>query len=263
MILATLVYDWLEDDVEFIISSEKVIDIMKDPNFNKKSIYNVENASNHYIIQKNKESRKELFEFLKSQMLNVEFETLLVIAQFFEVIHPEHEDDMECFIDTIDRFCVHLMGYKYTEAYRIKSTKLLERITIQVTSLCTIIRLIIIGIKYDFGDNPYHPGIKNIQVTATKTGLDNSFHSTIINHNNINFHRSPTPNTNQARTKFSIFSANDNFLDHFLAMDSSYSKKPTLSEYEFTGNGGGNNGLPTNNNISDLNNLDSDQQEIF
>jgi hypothetical protein len=237
---------------------------MKDPNFNKQSIYNVENFYNHYIIQKNKENRKELFEFLKSQLLNVEFETILVVAQFFEEIYPDQEEDMEFYIDTIDRFCVHLMGYKYTEAYKNKNPRILERITLQVTSLCTIIRLLIIGIKYDFGDNPYHPGIKNLQVLNKPNINDNSFQTIVANSNTKNFNKSPIHQiqhiNNLNKPKFSIFSATDNILENLMALDSSYIKKPTLSEIDFMGNA---TQVVPCNNISEFNALDCDQQEKF
>ena len=96
---------------------------------------------------------------------------------------------MDLFIDTIDRFCVHLMGYKYIEAYKNKNPRVLERISLQVTSLCTVIRLLIIGIKYDFGDNPYHPGIKNLQV-LNKPGIsDNSFQTIVANSNTKSFNK--------------------------------------------------------------------------
>lgn len=176
-ILSHLLFDWLEDDVEFLVNPSNISEIMSDLEFKIKLEENINHNYSSYLRELKKETVNIMIENVKNKFKNVEFETTLEIANFFKNIYPDSQEDQCDFIDAIDRICVPILGYKYSDAYNIESPNF-ETISTNVTNLANIIRLFIVFIKIESNN-----GTKIKSFRQNKLGSNNIIKSILKNLN--------------------------------------------------------------------------------
>ncbi len=149
-ILIHLLFDWLEDSVEFIIDPLSISKMMtKDI---KREIEKTLSTVHMKSLDNNSydNCKKIMTDNMKRNLKRIEFEVIDHISHFMKLIKPDyndkkfeekHEDD---FINLLDRFSVHLLGYPYENAY---NTKVVNFPTIysNVTNLSNIMRILVMS----------------------------------------------------------------------------------------------------------------------
>ena len=129
-ILSELLFDWIEDCVEFLISPERTEMILSNDLF----------LSYQGKDKSSKEQIKILLTYIKKIYHCYEYEMLFQFASFFTMVKPQNENDNFAFMEMIDRISLELLGFNLCEINNdmeyMKSTKPL------VTGLSSILHLI-------------------------------------------------------------------------------------------------------------------------
>ena len=145
VILTELIFDWLEDSVDYTISQERTAEILESEEFltymktieqsnnmNPPSIINYQKGKLNTIINNNDNSgnqnefqsprsdRKlspltELFNCIKKTYLCYEYEILFEFATFFTMIPPRSEEEHLTFLDMLDRLSLELLGFNLAD----------------------------------------------------------------------------------------------------------------------------------------------------
>ena len=130
MILSELLFDWIEDCVEYLISPERTETILSNELF----------LSFQFKDKANKNKAQELVTYIKKIYHCYEYEILYQFASFFALIQPTNENENFVFTEMLDRISLELLGFNLSEINNdmnyMKSTKPL------VTGLSSILRLI-------------------------------------------------------------------------------------------------------------------------
>ena len=143
VILTELIFDWLEDSVDYTISQERTAEILESEEFltymktieqsnnmNQPSIINYQkgklnminnNSSNQNEFQSPRLSDRkqspltELFNCIKKTYLCYEYEILFEFATFFTMIPPRSEEEHHSFLDMLDRLSLELLGFNLAD----------------------------------------------------------------------------------------------------------------------------------------------------
>jgi hypothetical protein len=189
VIISQLLYDWLEDCVEYIISPEHLKKIMKDSHLCSNISMNIEES--YFNGNANKEGRQLLFELIKKSLRLVEYETIFKVSYFCAIIYPEKEEDKISFLHMVDRISLHLLGYKYADVYLNANESETKNIVREVCSLSDIIRLFIIGIRLDHMESGSSYNVsgsinkkRNIDDSSYSKSISKS-NTVLTNNNNI------------------------------------------------------------------------------
>ena len=133
VILTELLFDWLEDCVEYVISPERTENILYSDLF-----VNYMNKSEEEKLKSFKND--ELFYYIRKMYHCFEYEILYTFGSFFALFPPKGEEENQIFLEMLDRISLELLGFSLTEVNSdfgfMNSTKPL------VTGLTTIIKLI-------------------------------------------------------------------------------------------------------------------------
>ena len=129
-ILSELLFDWIEDCVECLISPERTEMILSNDLF----------LSYQGKDKSSKEQIKNLLSYIKKIYLCYEYEMLFQFASFFTMVKPQNENENFAFMEMIDRISLELLGFNLckinNDTEYMKSTKPL------VTGLSSILHLI-------------------------------------------------------------------------------------------------------------------------
>lgn len=125
-----LLFDWLEDCVDYVISPSRTENIIKSKVY-KECIQDNGNVNSNTITH--------LFNAIKGEFNIYEYEILFQIASFSALIQPESRNESKYqFIDMLDRISLSLLGFAYGNSNEIQDPYTKEI----VTGLTSIINLI-------------------------------------------------------------------------------------------------------------------------
>jgi hypothetical protein len=141
-LIITLLYDWLEDDVEYLIKPESILNLITDKFF-------FENLSECSENPSDKKKRILIMKHLEINLMKREYDILIFVSKFFENFYPDR-DEKEFFLNSLERFCLHVLGYKFVQAYSSKrKNKKFDLIKREVNLLSHLIQIIIYHMKFD------------------------------------------------------------------------------------------------------------------
>jgi hypothetical protein len=113
-LLFQLLYDWLEDCVDYVINPDKIYFIFQEKGYNFLIEQHIQNTNDF-----TKNNRKNLWDNIGSCLRTIESETLSCIALFFNRIKPvknANVSDTHNYIQVSKRFCAALLGFETQHA---------------------------------------------------------------------------------------------------------------------------------------------------
>jgi len=156
-VISQLLYDWLEDDIEYVIDPNKINKLIEYDKFSQSLELLIQKTYvNINFMKKEHEVTMFILEEIKRQLTRtVEMETIVKIAQFFNMIFPNNQIDQEMYVHCIDKLSLNLMGYKFYDMHNKKHPTRIENIKNQVTSLSNIIQFLVLGMRIDFWESDF------------------------------------------------------------------------------------------------------------
>ena len=180
VILTELIFDWLEDSVDYTISQERTSEVLESEEFltymrtiehnsvEHSSIINYQKGKLNTIINNNNNNssnqndfqsprlsdRKlspltELFNCIKKTYLCFEYEILFEFATFFTMIPPKTEEEHLSFMDMLDRLCLELLGFNLADINN--NSEYMEKTKPLVMGLSKIILIIFESLQDEEG----------------------------------------------------------------------------------------------------------------
>ena len=142
IILTELLFDWLEDCVDFVVSPERTENILYSDIFM--------NYMNSSKSRSPSSKNDELFHYIRKNYHCFEYEILYTFGSFFALFPPKGKEENQIFIEMLDRISLELLGFSLSEVNSdpgyLNSTKPL------VTGLTAIIKLICDSFNQDSND---------------------------------------------------------------------------------------------------------------
>ena len=177
VILTELIFDWLEDSVNYTISQERTSEVLESEEFltyiktkeqnstNQNSIINYQKGKLNTIINNNCENQNdfqsprlsdrktspltELFNCIKKTYLCFEYEILFEFATFFTMIPPKTEEEHVSFLDMLDRLSLELLGFNLADINN--NSEYMEKTKPLVMGLSKIILIIFESLQDEEG----------------------------------------------------------------------------------------------------------------
>jgi hypothetical protein len=147
LVLIELLYDWLDDSVNYIVNTSNLIYIFKN-NFEKELKSMICNRKNYTI-----ETRKLIIDKFKNELKMSEFECLSCVAYFISHLLPE-DDDEQCVINEfnlmLDKISTYLLGYNIDMVYENVNDFEAQMYKKYVEQLKNMIHIFAIVCKYDW-----------------------------------------------------------------------------------------------------------------
>jgi hypothetical protein len=111
-VLSQLLYDWLEDSVVHVISSEKIYLVFQEKGLSKLIESHISNTKEFSSA-----NRKKLSEDIKQSLRTIESETLCCVANFLNKIKPDIRDTnlFDSYTQVAKRLCAALLGFDTKE----------------------------------------------------------------------------------------------------------------------------------------------------
>lgn len=147
-VIIQLLYDWLEDSINYVINPEKIDIIFKQNDMGdllKKHLEDPRSFSS--------ENRRTLYESLKSIFRTLEIETLNCIAHFASQIRPESEECKIQYKIMVRSLCFHLLGFNASYIHDKIKVDDINYFQNSANCLSDIIDFLVIISEYDLDDD--------------------------------------------------------------------------------------------------------------
>jgi hypothetical protein len=250
-ILIELCFDWLEDCVICVISSNNIDKLYTDDKQLSHSIKDhVKNPKNY-----SSEQRKKINDFLKSELRMIEYETLTCLAQFASNLSPsEDQIQKDEFHLMLEKIAIYLLGYNIDMVYENPNKDFSQKILKIVEKLIDIILFMIILIEFEYNDD-HNLFLYNQRLSVNSSQIDNLLlmrlnelekgNSTNIkvndlttffnNHVSVNIERRNSyfvgyNNNNLMNKKLSMLSGNSLIMSNYFKEESARSNEKELKQ---------------------------------
>jgi hypothetical protein len=149
-ILIELCFDWLEDCVICVISSDNIEKLYTDDKQLSEKI------KDHVKYPKNytSEQRKKINDFLKSELRMIEYETLTCLAQFASHLSPSEDlNEKDEFHHMLEKIAIYLLSYNIDMIYENPNKELSQELIKIVEKLIDVILFMIILIEFEYSED--------------------------------------------------------------------------------------------------------------
>jgi hypothetical protein len=145
-ILTEVIYDWLEDCVQFVVNPNTIMQIF---NEDKQLLSKIkQHISEPKLFSK--EQRKEISDKFRSTLRMIEFETITCISHYASKIFPDEDSESKYeFKMMLEKIAIYLLGYNIEYLYENPDNNQAERGIHNVECIVDFFIFFIIVINYD------------------------------------------------------------------------------------------------------------------